>query len=137
MGGVMDTRSHEDTAAAKRDLIDAIANNELTLGQAVRGMRKISGLSQKAYAERSRRSAGRSAIPWASCRIRTDRTEGIAYSFSEMSNLGQPQYSTYELPPKLPPNRWSLHRESLPNILIRKKRFLFRPGAVAPKSAPI
>ena len=48
----MVSRSHEDTAAAKRDLINAIANNELTLGQAVRGMRKISGLSQKAYAER-------------------------------------------------------------------------------------
>ena len=48
----MVVRLHEDTAAAKRELIEAMANNELTLGQAVRRMRKISGMSQKAYAER-------------------------------------------------------------------------------------
>ena len=39
-------------AAAKRKLIEAIENNELSLGEAVRRMRGISGLSQRAYAER-------------------------------------------------------------------------------------
>jgi len=48
----MKTRKHEDTVVAKQALIQAIANNELTLGQAVRRMRKITGMSQKAYAER-------------------------------------------------------------------------------------
>lgn len=42
----------EETATAKRRLFEAIENNELSLGEAVRGMRKITGLSQKAYAER-------------------------------------------------------------------------------------
>ena len=48
----MPKRSHEDTALAKRKLIEAIENHELSLGEAVRRMRKISGMSQKAYAER-------------------------------------------------------------------------------------
>lgn len=48
----MPKRSHEDTALAKRELIEAIENHELSLGEAVRRMRKISGMSQKAYAER-------------------------------------------------------------------------------------
>lgn len=41
-----------DTSTSKRALMEAINNNELTLGEAVRGMRKITGMSQKAYAER-------------------------------------------------------------------------------------
>ena len=48
----MPKRSQEDTALAKRKLIEAIENHELSLGEAVRRMRKISGMSQKAYAER-------------------------------------------------------------------------------------
>ena len=48
----MVARTHEETSAEKRKLIEAIENNELSLGEAVRRMRKISGLSQKAYAER-------------------------------------------------------------------------------------
>lgn len=48
----MKKRTHEETVAAKQALIQAIANNDLTLGQAVRRMRKISGMSQKDYAER-------------------------------------------------------------------------------------
>ena len=48
----MPKRSHEDTTLAKRKLIEAIENHELSLGEAVRRMRKISGMSQKAYAER-------------------------------------------------------------------------------------
>jgi transcriptional regulator with XRE-family HTH domain len=48
----MATRKHEDTISAKRDLVAAIENNELSLGEAVRRMRKISGLTQKDYAER-------------------------------------------------------------------------------------
>ncbi len=43
---------HDDAAAEKRELMEAIRNNELTLGQAVRRMRKITGMSQRAYAER-------------------------------------------------------------------------------------
>lgn len=45
-------RSQQDTAFAKRELIEAIGNHELSLGEAVRRMREISGMSQKAYAER-------------------------------------------------------------------------------------
>lgn len=48
----MNSRSSKDPASAKRDLIDAIADNELSLGNAIRRMRKISGMNQKAYAER-------------------------------------------------------------------------------------
>ena len=48
----MDSKRIIDTATAKRELIAAIENNELTLGEAVRRMRKISGMNQKAYAER-------------------------------------------------------------------------------------
>lgn len=48
----MAKRSQEDTTRAKRELIDAIENHELSLGEAVRRMRKISSMSQKAYAER-------------------------------------------------------------------------------------
>lgn len=48
----MTRQSQEDATLAKRDLVEAIENNELTLGEAVRRMRKISGMSQKAYAER-------------------------------------------------------------------------------------
>ena len=45
-------RTQEEITAAKLKLIEAIENNELSLGESVRRMRKISGLSQKAYAER-------------------------------------------------------------------------------------
>lgn len=48
----MTTRSREDSARAKRELIEAIENHDLSLGETVRRMRKISGLNQKAYAER-------------------------------------------------------------------------------------
>ncbi|RLA28838.1 MAG: XRE family transcriptional regulator [Gammaproteobacteria bacterium] len=44
--------NNTDTATSKRALIAAINNNELTLGEAVRRMRKFTGMSQKAYAER-------------------------------------------------------------------------------------
>lgn len=44
--------NNTDTATAKRVLIEAINNNELTLGEAVHRMRKITGMSQKVYAER-------------------------------------------------------------------------------------
>ncbi len=42
----------DDTTTAKRELMTAIENGELSLGEAVRRMRKITGMSQKAYAER-------------------------------------------------------------------------------------
>ena len=48
----MAVRTHEETATSKRRLIEAIEGNELSLGEAVRRMRGITGLSQKAYAER-------------------------------------------------------------------------------------
>ena len=47
----MDPERDGNTATAKNDLVTAIADNELTLGEAVRRMRKISGMNQKAYAE--------------------------------------------------------------------------------------
>jgi putative transcriptional regulator len=45
-------KSDDDSAAGKRALMDSINNNELTLGEAARRMRKITGMSQKAYADR-------------------------------------------------------------------------------------
>ena len=48
----MAARTHEETATEKRKLIEAIEGNELSLGEAVRRMREITGLSQKAYSER-------------------------------------------------------------------------------------
>ena len=42
----MAKRSQEDSARAKRELIEAIENHELSLGEAVRRMRKISGMNQ-------------------------------------------------------------------------------------------
>jgi len=48
----MSSKRKVDAATAKRELITAIENNELTLGEAVRRMRKISGMNQKTYAER-------------------------------------------------------------------------------------
>jgi transcriptional regulator with XRE-family HTH domain len=41
-----------DTTASKRELMTAIENGELSPGEAVRRTRKITGMSQKAYAER-------------------------------------------------------------------------------------
>ena len=48
----MAIRTQEETAAIKQELIEAIENNAISLGEAVRRMRKITGMSQKAYAER-------------------------------------------------------------------------------------
>ena len=45
-------KDHDDIVLAKRQLIEAIDNHELTMGQAVRRMRKITGMSQKAYAQK-------------------------------------------------------------------------------------
>ena len=45
-------KDHDDIVLAKRQLIEAIENHELTVGQAVRRMRKITGMSQKAYAQK-------------------------------------------------------------------------------------
>ncbi len=45
-------KDHDDIVFAKRQLIEAIGNHELTVGQAVRRMRKITGMSQKAYAQK-------------------------------------------------------------------------------------
>ncbi|MCY4477053.1 MAG: helix-turn-helix transcriptional regulator [Gammaproteobacteria bacterium] len=42
----------DDTTAAKHELMTAIENGDLSLGQAAQRMRKITGLNQKAYAER-------------------------------------------------------------------------------------
>ena len=42
----------KDASTAKRELIEAMENNALALGEAVRRMRRISGMSQKAYATR-------------------------------------------------------------------------------------
>lgn len=48
----MASRTQEESTAAKRELIKAIEGNELSLGEAVRRMRAVTGLSQKVYAER-------------------------------------------------------------------------------------
>ena len=48
----MTRQTNEERLAAKISLIKAIENNELSLGEAVRRMRKITGMSQKNYAER-------------------------------------------------------------------------------------
>ncbi len=45
-------RAQESSVPTKRELIRAIENQELSLGEAVRGMRKIAGMSQKDYAMR-------------------------------------------------------------------------------------
>jgi DNA-binding XRE family transcriptional regulator len=47
----MANNSNDDIMAAKRALMESIGDNELTLGRAVRSMRKITGMSQRAYAE--------------------------------------------------------------------------------------
>ena len=44
--------ARKSAALTKRELIRAIENNELSLGEAVRNMRKIAGMSQKDYATR-------------------------------------------------------------------------------------
>ena len=48
----MSKQTNEERLAAKISLIEAIENNELSLGEAVRRMRKITGMNQKNYAER-------------------------------------------------------------------------------------
>ena len=45
-------RLPHDTTAAKHELMTAIENGDLSLGQAAKRMRRITGMSQKAYAER-------------------------------------------------------------------------------------
>ncbi len=44
--------ARKSAALTKLELIRAIENNELSLGEAVRNMRKIAGMSQKDYATR-------------------------------------------------------------------------------------
>jgi len=48
----MKMRAQKSSVPTKRELIRAIENQELSLGEAVRGMRKIAGMSQKDYAMR-------------------------------------------------------------------------------------
>lgn len=45
-------RKPRDTAFEKQQLREAIERNEITLGEAVRRMRRISGMSQKSYAQK-------------------------------------------------------------------------------------
>ncbi len=45
-------QSPEDPTQAKRDLREALEQGQLSLGEAVRRMRRISGLNQKDYARR-------------------------------------------------------------------------------------
>ncbi len=45
-------RAQKSSVPTKRELIRAIENQELSLGEAVRGMRKVAGMSQKDYAMR-------------------------------------------------------------------------------------
>lgn len=42
----------KSSTRTKRELIQAIETNQLSLGEAVRGMRKVAGMSQKDYAQR-------------------------------------------------------------------------------------
>jgi len=48
----MKMRAQKSSVPTKRELIRAIENQELSLGEAVRGMRKVAGMSQKDYAMR-------------------------------------------------------------------------------------
>lgn len=45
-------RKQRDTKLGKQELRDAIAQGEIGIGEAVRRMRKISGMSQKVYAQK-------------------------------------------------------------------------------------
>jgi DNA-binding XRE family transcriptional regulator len=45
-------KKHLDTALEKQQLREAIERGEITLGEAVRSMRRISGMNQKAFAQR-------------------------------------------------------------------------------------
>ena len=45
-------KTPEDTTMAKQRLRESLAKGEISIGQAVRNMRKISGLNQKDYANR-------------------------------------------------------------------------------------
>jgi DNA-binding XRE family transcriptional regulator len=47
-----DQTGHEESTERRQQLFDAIGNGELTIGQAVRRMRKIAGMSQKVYAHK-------------------------------------------------------------------------------------
>lgn len=45
-------KKHVDTALEKQQLREAIERGEISLGEAVRRMRKISGMNQKAFAQK-------------------------------------------------------------------------------------
>jgi DNA-binding XRE family transcriptional regulator len=45
-------KKHLDTAFEKQQLREAIERGEISLGEAVRRMRKISGINQKAFAQK-------------------------------------------------------------------------------------
>ena len=47
-----ESKEREAATIAKQKLIDAVDHGELTLGQSVRRMRKITGMSQKDYARK-------------------------------------------------------------------------------------
>lgn len=45
-------KKHRDTALEKQQLREAIERGEISLGEAVKRMRKISGMNQKAFAQK-------------------------------------------------------------------------------------
>lgn len=45
-------KKHLDTALEKQQLREAIERGEISLGEAVRRMRKITGMNQKAFAQK-------------------------------------------------------------------------------------
>ena len=89
----MANRIQEETAAVKQNLIEAIENNELSLGEAVRRMRKITGMNQKAYAER---------IVGVSTRIlaEIERNEGNP-TLETLNKIGRPFGYTVGFVPKV------------------------------------
>lgn len=48
----MTGKKHLDTTLEKQQLREAIEGGEISLGEAVRRMRKISGMNQKAFAQK-------------------------------------------------------------------------------------
>ncbi len=49
---MMTGKKHLDTTLEKQQLREAIEGGEISLGEAVRRMRKISGMNQKAFAQK-------------------------------------------------------------------------------------
>jgi DNA-binding XRE family transcriptional regulator len=49
---MMTGKKHLDTALEKQQLREAIERGEISLGEAVRSMRRISGMNQKAFAQK-------------------------------------------------------------------------------------